>query len=214
MNKKILAFCSSVALAASAAFAQVTITATPITQGPLTDGQTFNVTFTLNVTGNSPSTISSADLIFEGVATQNGSSLGNFSVTGYTPPSSRPDWAAIAFHPDVFGSITTDRTGYLQTSDEGPSGNGTMTALTSNFSLGTWTLTIGNVNPGTYNFDTTVQATSSSHFSDMFSGDTLTPFANSAPFSITVVPEPATWLLLGFGSTAILGLSIFRTRRS
>ena len=216
MKKITLLVCALACLVMPSAFATITVTATPSSQSIAdTAGTTFNVTLTLNVTGGSPTDIKNFDVIFEGLATQNGSSISNFGVTNYTPPSSRPDWQRISMGTDAFGSLATDHSGFLQTLDEGASGDGSSTSLTANFSLGTWTFTLLNtVTPGTYNFDTTVQGTSPSHFSDMFaSTGGAMPFSNSATFSVNVVPEPATWSLLCLGGLGAFGVNVLRARR-
>ena len=118
---------------------------------------------------------------------------------------------------DPMSLVGTDHAGYVQTNGGGTNGNegfgassttDTAQQITTPFTLqlATYTFSIGaGVAPGTYNFQTTLQSTSASKFSDVNDPDQQGPAFGQWPattqalFSITVVPEPATWSLLGLG---------------
>jgi hypothetical protein len=79
---------------------------------------------------------------------------------------------------------------------------------------GTLTIQIGaGVAPGVYTIHTTVLADNSSKQTEMNDGSFVQHQVGSSVYTITVVPEPSTWSLLGVGSIGSLGLTWLRARR-
>ena len=219
----LLAILSVMGLLAQSAWATIDFTVTNPSQNVSAGSGTFTETLQLSVTqSSSPANVASYDAIFEALQSQNGGiANGQFQVTNATPPPSEPNWQDVnpGGFPDSLTLVGSDHAGFVQSSDEGFSNSNTTqnvsTPLT-NFQLATYTFSYSGLTAGqTYNFQTTLQSTSASKFSDVHDASGSTFNADSrAMFSITVpVPEPATWSLFGLGTLGSLGLNFLRARR-
>jgi hypothetical protein len=83
----------------------------------------------------------------------------------------------------------------------------------SNVHLADYAFSLSGAAPGTYTIFSTI--TSPKQSENSYNDGTTFTFATApaAAYTITIVPEPATWSLLGLGGLAAVGLSVLRRRR-
>jgi hypothetical protein len=201
MKKSPLLLLSLAGLLAQTALAQITLVATPGSQSAVAGG-TFNVQISLNVTGTTPANVAGFNLWLETVAANSGffavtAAVSN--VSGWNTPS-----GATSF-PETLTTTGSTHAGFAQNThslgfvDTSGGSNAHVTPF-SGLLLETLTFSIaGNTPLATYTFTSTTSAsdprTSSVNDSVGASFNVNTP----ASFSITVVPEPSTWAMLGLG---------------
>lgn len=211
------------AASASAAFGQ-TISATG-TSGQINPGGTFDSTITLTIQGaNSIGSVQSLNLLLATPSTGIHSGAGLFTV--FVQSLTSP------FDNKNSGSASGNQSSFATAGDAANSGN---TVSTTSLDLGANTSTpvsvassgttniqvdllrftaAANVAPGTYNFFATSGGSADAQGTFIGTGSQQLIGTNSAPvFTLTVVPEPSTWLLMVVGGLGVLGFQFLRARR-
>lgn len=217
MKKALLTLCGVAVLALQSAVAQVSFVASPGSQGSLAPGATFNVQIQLSIAGTTPNNVQGFELLLETTAANSGF----FSITGATAGSPGVP-TAFPTYPDALTTGKSNHSGFAQNQfSQGFSFNSVVgTAPFSNVLLETLSISIApNTPAGTYTFFTTNFSGSGNRASTISnsSGDTFGDAANEpitqGSFSVTVVPEPATWAFMALGGIGALAANRFRAKR-
>lgn len=217
MKKVLLVLCGVALFALQSAVAQVSFVVSPSSQGPLAPGATFNVQIQLSITGTTPNNVQGFELLLETAAANSGF----FSITGATPAAPGTP-TAFPTYPDGITTGNSNHMGFAQNQfSQGFSFNSVIaTSPFSNVVLETLSLSIAPNTPnGTYTFFTTNFAGSANRASTISnsSGTTYGDAANEpitqGSFSVTVVPEPATWAFMVLGGVSALAANRFRAKR-
>jgi hypothetical protein len=140
----------------------------------------------------------------------------DFSITGVTYGSAFPDGNQTSPSTVLFNDSTAAdgaKSGYtIETRDLGATSSDTTGPGSSagTYADTTMTINLSGLGPGTYVLASTTSGTRPSEESDTsFAGHNFP----EADFTITIVPEPATWSLFGLGAIGTFGLTIWRARR-
>ena len=207
MNKIILTAVVALGLLAQSAFAAVpnyTFSASPLTQN--VSGGTFQVTLSLQDSG--PNNAAAFDIYIATAAANSGL----FSITSATGQGVWTNSGPGSFSPDALNIAAAS--GFVRNNiDMGFSASSPQSApFTQAIEILAFSYTAG---PGTYTFSTTTTANAGGFYSDV-SDSTGNSVIEGSPgtFTITIVPEPATWSLLGLGGLATVGLNVLRRRRA
>ena len=223
MKKTALILTLSLAAMVSSGLAQYTSNAAfswnPAGPTSVSAGSSFGETLNLQITGSPPTQFSGFDLILE----SGNAPSSDFAVTAATSPLQGQGWNFIGTSgfPDTLTTANSDHSGFVQNQQDlgfaGPPAQ-----ADSNYSsataIATYTLSIAPGTPaGTYTFESTgfyasTAGGNTTRFSDVSDGTNTLKVA-PATFTITVVPEPATWSLFGLGALGAFGLNLLRARR-
>jgi len=218
MNKKLALIAILAGLSLTSAFATGTITLTPSSNQISGTSGVFNVTVALsNATANN---ISAFDLFLQ----SNSTGADSFTITNTTPvlDSANATRATTPQFPDAFTMSGSTQAGFFQNThdqgfsyeaDQALSGSTTLETLQISYSFGS-APALGT----TFTFGTSASGaggpnTKGTYFySDNFA--TYNQITTPGSFTLTVVPEPATWMLLIVGLVALTGFRRFKARRA
>jgi hypothetical protein len=214
MKKTFLLAFTVAALLVQSALAQITFSAVPTTQN-VAPGANFNVQIHLSITGTTPGNVAGYNLWLETSGNSGVFSIVSAAsnVTGFNTPSG-------AFGGNEFLTTTgTTHSGFAQNTnslgfvDTAGGANAIPTPIGDRL-LETLTLATNSAAPGTYTFfitNATSAAPRSTGVND--SNGAFFPAQTTGSFSITVIPEPATWSFVALGSLLAVGLNRFRARK-
>jgi hypothetical protein len=221
MKKAILVLSASLLLSASWAMADITLSfddhSGTANAGTYAPGATFTFDIMLSITSQPPNNVAGFSLWFETAA----ANTGLFSITALPSHTGSPFTQVTGDSGDFPAALTTANSthaGFAQNAavtDLGATSSSNQITPGTYF-LETISFTIsGAIAPGTYTLMNTSASTGQplGKRSVVNDGSFNTFDIGSSTYTITIVPEPATWSLVALGGFIATGLTFLRRKR-